>query len=92
MDDITPLQLLTQKLEVKKDPHSAGTEADILAQTEVLLEIHRNMDTVADMINRIEWIRRQIYDLKEMLQEKEGAKAVIEAVNALDEKLIDIEV
>ncbi len=84
-------KVFTQHLEVKKDPHSAGTETDILAQTEVLLEIHRNIDIVADMINQIEWIRKQIYDLKEILKEKEEAESVIEAGNALDRKLIEIE-
>jgi hypothetical protein len=35
---------LTQKLEVKKDPHSAGTEADIQQQVKVLFELRRDMD------------------------------------------------
>ncbi len=82
---------LTQNLEVKKDPHSAGTEADIQAQTEVLLEIYRNIDATADLINRIEWMRKQLYDLKEILGQIEGMESIIETAGELDKKLTDIE-
>ncbi len=81
----------SRKLTVKKDPHSAGTVADILAQTRVLSEISRNIDAVADMINRIEWIRKQLNDLKVMLKEKQGAEAIINAGDELDQKFIEIE-
>jgi photosystem II stability/assembly factor-like uncharacterized protein len=84
-------KVMIRNLEVKKDPHSAGTEEDILAQNKVLLEIYRNIDTVADMINEIEWIRKQIYDLKEILKEKTETESIIKAGDELDQKLIDIE-
>jgi hypothetical protein len=76
---------------VKKDPYSTGTEADILAQTKVLLELSRNIDAVADMINQIEWIRKQLYDLKVMLKEKHGTETIIKAGDELDQKFIEIE-
>ncbi len=82
---------LTQKLTVKKDPHSAGTEADIQVQTKVLSEIYRNIDAVADMINQIEWLRKQLYDLKDMLKEKEEIEPIIKAGNELNQKFIGIE-
>jgi len=81
----------SQKLNVKKDPHSAGTEADILAQTKVLLEIYQNIDDVADMINQIEWVRKQICDLKNMMKEKEGSESIIKTGDELDQKFIEIE-
>ena len=81
----------SQKLTVIKDPHSTGTVGDIRMQTEVLSEIYRNIDAVADMINRIEWIRKQIYDLKDMLKEKQGIEQVSKAADELDRKFIEIE-
>ncbi|MEE8603941.1 MAG: sialidase [Candidatus Aminicenantaceae bacterium] len=81
----------SQKLTVKKDPHSAGTDADIVAQTKVLLELTQNIDAVADMINQIEWIRKQFYDLKDMLKEKHGTEAIIKAGDELEQKFIEIE-
>ena len=80
-----------QKLIVKKDPHSAGSEADILAQTQILLEIDSNVDAVADMINRIEWMRKQLTDLKNTMKEKAGFETVIKAGEELDQKFIEIE-
>jgi len=81
----------SQNLVVQKDPHSAGTEADIQAQTKVLSEIYRNIDAVADMINQIEWIRKQLCDLNDMLKEKEGVEPVLKAGDELDRKFIEIE-
>jgi photosystem II stability/assembly factor-like uncharacterized protein len=82
---------VTQKLFVRKDPHSAGTETDIQAQTKIMLEIYHKMDLVADIVNQIEWIRKQINDLKGLLDKKERMQPIIEAADALDIKLIDIE-
>jgi hypothetical protein len=81
----------SQKLTVIKDPHSTGTEADILAQTKVLLELSQNIDAVADMINEIEWIRKQLYDLKAMLEQKQEVEKIREAGDELDQKLMEIE-
>jgi hypothetical protein len=81
----------SQKLTVKKDPHSTGTEEDIQAQTKVLLEIYQNIDTVADMINRIEWVRKQLYDIKDRLKEKQETETIIKACDELDQKFIGIE-
>jgi len=84
-------QEFTQKLEVRKDPHSAGSEEDIRVQTKRLLEIRDNMNTVVDMINQIELVRKQIYDLTEFLKEDEDAEPVIAAGKELDKKFIDLE-
>ncbi len=81
----------SRKLTVIKDPHSAGTVADIQAQTEVLSTIYRDIDAVADMINQIEWIRKQIFDLKDMLKEKPGIEPVLKAAEELDRKFIEVE-
>jgi hypothetical protein len=82
---------LSQKITVKKDPHSSGTETDILAQTKVLKELFQNIHAVADMINKIEWIRKQLYDLKNMLVEREEFDPIIKAGDELDQKFIEIE-
>jgi hypothetical protein len=84
-------QEFSQKLTVKKDPNSSGTEEDIQAQMKILLEIRDNIDNVVDMINQIEWIRKQIYDLIAILEEEKSAESVITAGNELDEKLIAVE-
>jgi len=84
-------QELSQKLTVKKDPNSAGTEADIQAQVMRALEIRDNLNTVVDSINRIEWIRKQIADLTEVLKGDKGTGDLIPAASQLDEKILAVE-
>jgi len=82
---------LSQKLIVKKDPNSAGSEADIQAQVKRALEIRDNLSNVVDSINRIEQIRKQIADLIEITKEDKGSEAIIKAAKELDEKILTVE-
>ena len=80
-----------QELIVKKDPHTAGSEEDIQAQTKQLLEIRENVNSVVDMINQLEWIRKQIYELKALLLEDKGKESIIATGEELDDKIISVE-
>ena len=51
---------LTQPLTVRKDPNSGGTEADIAAQTRVLVDLRDHLNEAAEMVILIEGIRSQI--------------------------------
>jgi hypothetical protein len=77
----------TQPLTVRKDPHSAGTEAEIEAQHRVLLDVRRDLDAAADVVNSIEQVRSQIYNVMKLVDEANVRKAGDE----LDKKLIDVE-
>ncbi|MFQ5629205.1 MAG: WD40/YVTN/BNR-like repeat-containing protein [bacterium] len=81
----------TQELVVLKDPNSEGAEADISAQTAMLRELQQDMNAAAGMVNRIELIRRQIYDLKALLKDREDAEMAMAAVDSLDGKLLAVE-
>ena len=77
----------TQPLRVLKDPHSAGTEADIAAQQQVLMTVRRDLDNAVDSVNSAELIRGQIANLKNMIQDAELRKAADE----LDQKISAVE-
>ena len=77
----------TQQLRVLKDPHSAGTEADIAAQQLFLSSVRRDLDATVDAINNAEMIRAQINNLKNLTQDTELKKAADE----LDQKLAAVE-
>jgi len=81
----------TTVLAVLKDPNSDGTQAEILAQTEMMLALRDDYDEAADAISRIEWIRRQLYDLRAVMEERDDAGAVLDGIADLDEKLIAVE-
>ncbi len=78
-------------LSVIKDPNSEGTLADIDAQFALVREIMADRSRAADMVNRIELLRRQIYDLRPVLEERGDAADVIESGEALDQALIEVE-
>ena len=50
----------SQKLEVRKDPNSGGTEGDIGAQTTALLALRTSLNAAADAVRRIESVRLQL--------------------------------
>ena len=84
-------QTFNQELTVLKDPNSEGSEADIAAQTAMLLGLRDDMNTTADVINRIELIRRQIYDLKALVKGRDDGEETAAAVDSLDSKLVAVE-
>ena len=43
------------------------------------------------MVNRIEWVRRQLYDLRAVLEDRGGADEILAAAAELDENLIAVE-
>ena len=78
-------------LTVLRDPNSEGSMADILAQKALLDEIVADRNRAADIVNRIELLRRQILDLRPVLEEAGDAREVLDAGEALDESLVEVE-
>jgi len=54
---------LSQQLTVLKDPNTTASDADVAAQAQLTATIRSEQDSVAQMINRLEWVRRQLQDL-----------------------------
>ncbi len=77
----------TQPLTVRKDPNTAGTEADIQAQTEMLFELRRDLNTAIDVLNRIELVRSQLESLGRVVDDG----AVRKAADDLNKTCIDLE-
>ena len=78
-------QTLTQKIEVRKDPNSGGSEADIRAQITMLTELRRDIDEAAGVVNRIELVRAQIQGLSRVLDQAEIVKPAMELEGRLAE-------
>jgi hypothetical protein len=82
---------LTRPLIVLKDPHSSGTEEDIRAQVAFSLELRDALNEVVDMINEIEWLRKQLEDLQARLKDKKDVKSVVDAADELEDSAIGVE-
>jgi photosystem II stability/assembly factor-like uncharacterized protein len=82
----------TQALTVLKDPNTAGTDSDVQAQTRLALAIRAEQDSVARMINRLEWVRKQLLELGGQLRgdsalaSEAGAKRLAGLADSLDRR------
>jgi hypothetical protein len=88
-------ELPAQSLVVRKDPNSAGTEADVETSTSLSLAIYRDTNAAARMINQIEWTRKQLEELRKRLKagkadpaDREAADKLERSVRAVEDKLL----
>jgi photosystem II stability/assembly factor-like uncharacterized protein len=73
---------------VLQDPDSPGTIEDVRAQVALSLEIRDAINETVAMINRIEWMRKQLEDIETMMAGREdGAEVVAEARRVMDEAI-----
>jgi photosystem II stability/assembly factor-like uncharacterized protein len=78
-------------LTVLQDPESPATPADMGAQLDMHLELREMTDTTAALIDRIEWTRKGIQDLEVRFRGEETYRDLVEAGEALEALLIDLE-
>jgi photosystem II stability/assembly factor-like uncharacterized protein len=81
----------TQTLEIVSDPNSLAKALDIKANVDFQLQIRNEMTEAGQMINRIEWTRKQLDDLVTMLGDDPKNASLIQAARELDKKICDVE-
>ncbi len=84
----TPGGTLTEPLEVVKAPAIAASAEDLAASTAAQLRIRNAIDTVADMANTLEIVRRHILDAR---SRHRNDTATDSALAALDRQAMDVE-
>jgi photosystem II stability/assembly factor-like uncharacterized protein len=70
-------QSFSQPLTVARDPRITASDADIEQSVKTLLSIRDDISHASDTVNQIEWLRKQLEDIKAMLRppkKKEGEK------------------
>ncbi len=82
---------LRTSLEVLKDPTSAASGEDIRAQLDLALRIRDEVSALTAMGNSIEWIRKQIDDLEDLVRGRADMTEVEDAATAFDQQLIALE-
>jgi hypothetical protein len=88
----------TQSLQVLRDPNTLGTEQDIQTLLKLQLQIRSEVNDDGELINHVEWTRRQIEDLEPMLAADPKSADLVQAAKTLDEaevaaerKMMDVE-
>jgi photosystem II stability/assembly factor-like uncharacterized protein len=88
---ITGGQEVSRPLAVKKDPNAGGSESDIQAQTVMLTQLRKDLESAADMVNQIEMIRSQLDGPRALLVGGEAAPDIKSSAESLNKKLTDVE-
>ena len=95
-DSTAPPVTATQSVTVLKDPNTGGTDADVQAQGKLARTIRAELDSVARMINRLEWVRKQVRDLAAQLRDSalvsdSGAKLIAGLADTLERRILRVE-
>ena len=81
----------TTQVEVRKDPGSGGTPADVEAASQLSLAIYRDASAAAEMIGELEWTRVQLEQLEQRLAAAQAEEALAAAVAGLRQSADAIE-
>ncbi len=82
---------LTQPLTVLKDPHSTGSVGDIAAQVAMGLQLSDELGDLTRMVDRLEWLRKQLDEAQTMLHDDSTASDIVSASRQLEQKTLDVE-
>ena len=78
-------------LQVLKDPTSAASQEDIRAQVDLALRIRDEVSALTAMGNSIEWIRKQIDDLEDLVRGRADMTEVEQVAASFDQQLVTLE-
>jgi photosystem II stability/assembly factor-like uncharacterized protein len=65
-------QSYTEPLSLLKDPRAPGSDADLEATFKTQLRIRDDINQAAGMVNQIEWMRKQLTVVEEMLKSEDA--------------------
>jgi hypothetical protein len=81
----------TQPIEVLMDPHTPASENEIASSVKMQLRIRDDISRVADMVNHLEWMRKQLNDIEKMMTSEKVKPELVKSVQAFDQKLQSVE-
>ncbi|HXG58751.1 MAG TPA: glycosyl hydrolase, partial [Thermoanaerobaculia bacterium] len=81
-------ETMTVPAELKADPRSSSTPADLKAQFDFLLAARDKLSEVHSQIEKIRNVRKQLTDLRTRWRDN---KAIVDAAKALDRKMTAVE-
>ena len=80
-------ETFSQEARSAQDPHSEGTLADIEVQVAALADIRDNIEAAGVLINRVEWGRRQLLDVRAVLDDRGDQAALVAAAGSMNQRL-----
>jgi len=83
-------QTLTQPLEILKDPNSIASDADLEASVRMQLKIRDDISATSDIVNQLEWMRRQVEALQKMAR-SQRTDDLLKVVTDMEQKMLAVE-
>ncbi len=83
-------QSFTQPLELVPDPNANSTVADLEALTRVQIRIRDDINTTSDIVNQLEWMRKQLEGLQKMAR-SQRTDDLLKLVNDMETKMLAVE-
>jgi photosystem II stability/assembly factor-like uncharacterized protein/DNA-binding FrmR family transcriptional regulator len=80
-----------QPIEIIRDPKSTGSDSDLKATVDLQLRIRGDINHTSEMVNRLEWMRKQLNDVEKMLQSQKDKADLLKQVRAMDQKMETVE-
>jgi hypothetical protein len=81
----------SQPVVVVKDPNTPATLEDAMVSSALSYKIYQDTVRSAQLINQIEWSRKQLEDTRRLLVAKGAEKSLLDATDALNRKYLDQE-
>ncbi len=82
---------LSAPLNVVRDPATEATDASITQEVAFSRQLLNELNQVVDMVNDLEWQRKQLGDLESMLTDRGNQTAALAAAKDLDGKVTGLE-
>jgi hypothetical protein len=88
-------QTSTQTVDVLRDPKMepkiSGSNAELEASVKMQLRIRDDISKTSDMVNQIEWMRKQMDDVVKALRTQKDKTELVKSVEAMDQKMLAVE-
>lgn len=82
---------LSEPMTVLKDPSGPATDQTIAQEVAFARTMFGELNQVSELINHIEWDRKQLEDLETLLAGRGNQAAALDAAKSLESKFIDLE-
>src|SRR5581483_563471 len=80
-----------ESMEVLKSPKAPATDAELAASVKMQLRIRDDITEASNMVNQIEWMRKQAEDVQKMLRAENGKPDLLKSVQAMDQRMKSVE-
>ena len=81
----------TEPIQILRTPETAGSDQDLDASVKLQLRIRSDVNSASEMVNRLEWMRKQLEDVSRMLRSDPAKANELKAEASLEAKMEAVE-